>query len=108
MPPAAKRFAEIITFKCASAKPHLVLSWRSAVLTATNAGTVSRCMHNAGLIPSIDPAAANGGNCSLTSADQLIDYHGVRMIGSTTSASLEAAGFRRPERLQVAGTSDGR
>lgn len=39
----------------------------------------------------VDLTAADGGNCSLTEPDQVVDIHGVRVVGLTTLASLEAA-----------------
>jgi NAD(P) transhydrogenase subunit alpha len=39
----------------------------------------------------IDLTAADGGNCSVTEPDQVVDIHGVRVVGLTTLASLEAA-----------------
>jgi NAD(P) transhydrogenase subunit alpha len=39
----------------------------------------------------VDLAAENGGNCALTRADEVINVFGVRIIGSTTLASHEAA-----------------
>jgi len=39
----------------------------------------------------VDLAAANGGNCALTEADQVIERHGVVLIGHTNLPSLLAA-----------------
>jgi len=39
----------------------------------------------------VDLAAESGGNCVLTQADETIDIFGVRIVGATTLASLEAA-----------------
>ncbi|MDQ0563396.1 NAD(P) transhydrogenase subunit alpha [Rhizobium mesoamericanum] len=39
----------------------------------------------------IDLASENGGNCALTRADETVNIFGVRIIGSTTLASHEAA-----------------
>lgn len=39
----------------------------------------------------VDLAAANGGNCTLTEADQVIERHGVTLVGHTNLPSLLAA-----------------
>lgn len=39
----------------------------------------------------VDLAAANGGNCKLTQPDQIVEQHGVRLIGHTNYPSLVAA-----------------
>ena len=39
----------------------------------------------------VDLAAANGGNCKLTEADQIVEHHGVRLIGHTNYPSMVAA-----------------
>jgi NAD(P) transhydrogenase subunit alpha len=39
----------------------------------------------------VDLAAANGGNCKLTAPDQIVEHHGVRLIGHTNYPSMVAA-----------------
>ncbi len=39
----------------------------------------------------VDLAAESGGNCAMTQADETINAHGIRIIGSTILASQEAA-----------------
>jgi NAD(P) transhydrogenase subunit alpha len=39
----------------------------------------------------VDLAAANGGNCTLTQPDQIVEHQGVRLIGHTNYPSLVAA-----------------
>ncbi|EIC19746.1 Re/Si-specific NAD(P)(+) transhydrogenase subunit alpha [Thiorhodovibrio frisius] len=38
----------------------------------------------------VDLAAANGGNCKLTQPDQVVEHHGVRLIGHTNYPSMVA------------------
>ncbi|MBW9117575.1 NAD/NADP transhydrogenase subunit alpha [Rhizobium cauense] len=66
---------------------NVVLPDRSAP-TLLDEGMLSRLSPGTVIV---DLAAESGGNCVLTQADETIDIFGVRIVGATTLASLEAA-----------------